>query len=562
MALGTTCGAGNAAVAETNKDPWWKHAVFYELYPRSFADSTNDGMGDLAGITAKLDYLKSIGVGAIWITPCFPSPQVDFGYDISDYKAIAPEYGTMADFDKLMAEANKRDIKICLDFVMNHTSDKHPWFIESRSSRTNPKRDWYIWRDGRANGKPPNNWEALFGGSAWQFDPKTKQYYYHFFYPQQPDLNWRNPDVKTAMFDGAKFWLDKGVAGFRLDAVNTLFESPGLENNPTIPGKKNRFGEPEMKNKFNYLLPELHGTIIDLRRTLDAYPGNRVLIGETTDVHNIRDQARWYGENNDELQLPMNFMFYFIDKLSAPEFRRQIAEADSMPGDRQPVYLFSNHDTKRAYDRYGDGVHNDQIAKMLATMLYTLRGTPILYYGEEIGMENNDPKRKEDVKDPIGKRGWPREKGRDGERTPMQWTAGVNAGFSTTKPWLPVAPNYKTHNVASEEKDPKSVLHWYRALASLRTNQAALRDGKYISVNNNDPNVLSYLRRAPNGETILVALNMSQAPQTVHYDLHEHGAKVDKVAPLLQSPAIRGRYPLNLQTLTIPPLGVFIGKLD
>lgn len=557
--LGTTGGAIRAAeqpvapvAVKQSVEPWWKHAVFYELYPRSFADAKNKGVGNIAGITAKLDYLKSIGVGAVWITPCFPSPQVDFGYDISDYTAIDPEYGTMADFDRLLAEAKKRDIKIVLDFVMNHTSDKHKWFIESRSSRSNPKRDWYVWRDGKANGQPPNNWQALFGHSAWQWDQRTKQYFYHYFYPQQPDLNWRNPAVKTAMFDAAAFWLKKGVAGFRLDAVNTLFESPALEDNPVVPGKINRFGDPETVHKNNYLRPELHGVIVDLRKMVDRFPSHPVLIGETTDVHNIEEQARWYGKNQDELQLPMNFMFYGLNKLSAPDFRRLIGEADGMPGGGQPVYLFSNHDTPRAVNRYGDGAHNDQIAKILAAMLYTLRGTPILYYGEEIGMENNDPKRVEDVKDPIGKLGWPREKGRDGERTPMQWTAGVNAGFSAVKPWLPVGPNYKTHNVETESKDPNSVLSFYRALGRLRQDEAAFRDGTYRAVNTDDANVLSYVRSAANGEQVLVALNMSAEPRTIKYDLK--GGRV-----LLSS---AGSKCTDLSALELAPFESYIVKLQ
>jgi len=251
------------------QEPWWKTAIFYELYPRSFADGTDDGMGDIPGITSKLDYLKSIGVGAIWITPFFPSPQVDFGYDISDYRAIAPEYGTMADFDKLLDEAKKRDIKIVLDFVMNHTSDKHAWFKASRSSRKDPKRDWFVWRDGK-NGGPPNNWQALFGHSAWKFDRKTKQYYYHFFYPEQPDLNWRNPEVRKAMYDAAQFWLAKGVAGFRLDAVNTLFEDTELKDNPIKSAAKNRFGDADMENKYNYLLPEIHDSLKELRTVLNT----------------------------------------------------------------------------------------------------------------------------------------------------------------------------------------------------------------------------------------------------------------------------------------------------
>lgn len=555
LAVVTSPAVRAASTVQHSTDPWWHHAVFYEIYPRSFADAKNKGMGNIAGITSKLDYLKSIGVGAIWITPCFPSPQVDFGYDISDYTAIAPEYGTMADFDKLLAEAKKRDIKICLDFVMNHTSDKHPWFVESRSSKTNPKRDWYIWRDGKVNGRPPNNWIALFGHSAWQYDPKTKQYYYHFFYPQQPDLNWRNPKVRTAMYDAAKFWLNKGVAGFRLDAVNTLFEDPKLADNPVVPGKKNRLGDPETINKNNYLLPEIHDSLKELRAVIDTYQHEPVLIGETTDARSIADLARMYGANNDEIQLPMNFMFAFIDKLSAADFRKQIAAADTNPAGGWPVYLFSNHDVERAYDRYGDGKHNDQIAKLLATMLYTLRGTPILYYGEEIGMETTDPKRLEDVKDPIGKLGWPKFKGRDGERTPMQWNTAANAGFSAARPWLPVAPNYKTHNVDTESKDPNSILNFYRGLAKLRDTSEALRDGSYSAINESDNSVLSYLRKGT-GETIVVALNMSNAPQTFKYSGRATTVLATDKAQEKTKDADLGA------GITLAPYGVWVGKLS
>jgi alpha-glucosidase len=566
VVLSAVCTAGGVQAAEqplakakqsatAKSAPWWQRAVFYQIYPRSFADADGNGMGDLAGITSKLDYLKSIGVGALWITPCFPSPQVDFGYDVSDYKAIAPEYGTMADFDKLVAEAKKRDIKVCLDLVLNHTSDKHAWFQESKSSRTNAKRDWYVWNEGK-NGQPPNNWLALFGGSAWQFDPATKQFYYHFFYPEQPDLNWRNPQVKAAMWDAAEFWLKRGAAGYRLDAVNTIYEDPALADNPIVAGKTNRFGEPEMINANNYLQPGLHETLQELRAVVDKFPQQPVLIGETTDAKNIEQLAKWYGPSNNEIQLPMNFMFAYIDKLSAPEFRKMIGDADANPANGWPVYLFSNHDVTRAYNRYGDGENNDQIAKLLATMLYTLRGTPIVYYGEELGMENNDPKRVEDVKDPIGKLGWPREKGRDGERTPMQWTAGPNAGFSKATPWLPVPESYKTHNVEVESKDPNSVLSYYRSLAALRSAEAALATtGAYQAVNGDDPHVLSYVRKAPNGETILVALNMTPEARVQKYDLGKNTGRI-LLSSLPSAPA-----EADLTNVTLEPYQVIVAKL-
>jgi alpha-glucosidase len=400
---------------------WWKHAVFYEIYPRSFADSNGDGIGDLNGISSKLEYLKTLGVDAIWITPCFPSPQVDFGYDVSNYEDIDPTYGTLSDFDQMQKEAQQDHVRIILDFVVNHTSDQNEWFIDSRSSRTSKHRDWYIWRDGKGPNQPPSNWVSLFGGSAWQFDGKTKQYYYHFFYPQQPDLNWRNPAVKDAMFDVTRWWYNRGVAGFRLDAVDTLFEDPNLHDNPVLPGK-NAYGDPKMENKYNHNLPEVHDVLKGLRQVADKY--DAVLVGETW-TDNIGQLNQYYGAGGDELQMPMDFMFTTVNRLSPPEFRKQIAAVNSAQG--WPVFVIGNHDIPRSYNRYGDGKHNDDIAKVMAGLYLTLRGTPIMYYGEEIGMQNNDPKFKKDVKDPIGKLGWPNEKGRDGERTPMQWDNTPNA---------------------------------------------------------------------------------------------------------------------------------------
>lgn len=538
--------------------PWWQHAVFYEIYPRSFADAKNTGTGNIPGITAKLDYLKDLGVDALWITPCFPSPQVDFGYDISNYCDIAPEYGTLADFDKLVAEAKKRDIKIIMDLVMNHTSDKHPWFVESASSKTNPKRDWFVWKDASPSGGVPNNWQAIFGHSAWKLDPKTNQYYYHFFYTEQPDLNWHNPEVRKAMYDTARFWLDRGVAGFRLDAIQTLFEEPKLTDNPVVAGEKNEYGDPAMKHINNHGLAEVHEVIRELRQVLDSYPDHRVLIGETS-AENHEQLSKMYGKDLDEIQLPMNFFFAGVNKLNANQFRKEIAAADSSPVKGWPVYLFSNHDQHRHFNRYGNDKNNDDIAKITATMLLTLRGTPILYYGEEIGMENTDPTRVEDVKDPIGKIGWPKEKGRDGERTPMQWNASKNAGFSDATPWLPVARNYKTRNVEVEQNDPNSVLNFYKALTKLRRTNAGLVDGDYVPLNESDSNVLSYLRKGKSG-AVVVSLNMSDKPQVVKLDLSKQGFAGAKAKTLLSS----GGAPETAETdqLSLAPYAVYIGQLQ
>jgi alpha-glucosidase len=538
-----------APAGDTEGHQWWQHAVFYEIYPRSFADSNNDGVGDLNGITSKLDYLHDLGVDAIWITPCFPSPQVDFGYDVSDYENIDPMYGTLADFDVLVREAKKRGIHVILDFVVNHTSDQHKWFLDSKSSRTSAYRDWYIWRNGKGPGEPPDNWVSIFGGSAWQFDPTTSQYYYHFFYPQQPDLNWRNPAVKDAMFDVTRWWYKRGVSGFRLDAVDTLFEDPKLTDNPIVRPGKNAFGDPIEENKYNTKLPELHNALRGLRKVADE--NNAVLIGETWTA-DVAELDQYYGEANNELQLPMDFLFTMINKLSPAEFRKQIAAVNAASG--WPTFVISNHDIERSYDRYGDGMHNDQIAKVMAALYLTLRGTPIMYYGEEIGMKTTPPTRKEDVKDPIGRRGWPREKGRDGERTPMQWDGGENAGFTKGTPWLPVPATYKTHNVAEESQDPNSVLEFYKAVLKLRHTNLALLEGNYTALNENDANVLSYLRIYKD-QGVVVALNMSDAPRTTELELKGNGFASAKTLLATGKSGCKGN------TVSLEPYGVFIGEL-
>jgi len=542
-----------STVVDAEGHQWWQHAVFYEIYPRSFADSNNDGIGDLPGISSKLDYLKWLGVDAIWITPCYPSPQVDFGYDVSDYENIDPMYGTLSDFDQLESDAQEHGIHIIMDLVVNHTSDQHKWFIDSRSSRTSKHRDWYIWHDGKGPGQPPNNWISVFGGSSWQFDPRTNQYYYHRYYPQQPDLNWRNPAVKDAMFDVSRWWYDRGVAGFRLDAVDTLFEDPELRDNPVLPGT-NVYGDPNEENKYTLNLPELHDVLKGLRKIADKY--DAVLIGETW-TRNLDQLNRYYGQNGDELQMPMDFLFTKVNKLSPSEFRNQIAAVNSASG--WPVYVIGNHDIERSYTRYGDSKHNDAIAKVIAGLYLTLRGTPILYYGEEIGIEQNDPQFKKDVKDPIGKLGWPNEKGRDGERTPMQWDDTLNAGFSRTRPWLPVSGNYRTHNVLSEQKDSNSILLFYQQLLSLRHTNEALLDGDYVALNEDDANVMSYLRRYKD-KAVLVVLNMSAEPQKAGFNLAPQGFSASAATTLLTTmPELQSS--ANLSQMTLAPFTVYIGEL-
>lgn len=536
-------------------DHWWQHAVIYEIYPRSFQDSNGDGVGDIAGITSRLDYLHDLGIDAIWITPMYPSPGIDYGYDISDYTAIDPEYGTMADFDHLVAEAKKRNIRVLMDYVINHTSDQHAWFKESRSSRDNPKRDWYIWRDGKAPGQPPNNWQSWFGHSAWTLDAKTNQYYYHYFYTEQPDLNWRNPEVHKAMDGVLEFWLRHGVSGFRIDAVSRLFEDPALHDDPYLPGY-NVYGDRNIEHKYTDNYPEVHDVLREVRQVVSKFPGDPVLITEA-DEPNVAELTKMYG-HGDECQLPMDFQIADVNKLSAPEFRRLLGEIENNTAHGQPEYFFSNHDQPRQWDRYGDGIHNDQIAKLMAALLLTTRATPQMYYGEELGMRTTDPARKEDVHDPIGKLGWPKEKGRDGERTPMQWNSSAESGFTTAaQSWLPIPPSAKIYNVETEKQDPSSIFNAYQRLLALRKSEPALRDGSYEAINKDDADVFAFLRKN-GGQTILVALNMSAKAKTI--SVSAVAASGSSAKPLYSSPSEKGET-LQLEHLTLAPFGVLVATV-
>ena len=575
LAQTTASNAANiqAAAAPTHDETWWKHAVIYEIYPRSFQDSNGDGIGDLNGITQRLDYLQQLGIDAIWIAPMYPSPQVDFGYDISDYESIDPRYGTLADFDRLVAEAKKRNIRVVLDMVLNHTSDRHKWFLASQSSRTDPKHDWYVWNDGKpgtgANAHtgphgsvvPPNNWVSLFGGSAWEWNGQVGQFYYHRFYKQQPDLNWRNPAVEHAMFGAMQFWLNRGVAGYRLDAIPELFEDPQLRDETEL-GGINAQGDKRLSSMYTKDLPEVHDTIRRMRAMVAEYPGDRVLIGETYLPHTV-DLDRWYGgAAKDELQLPMDMIFGFSDrKLDAALFRRRIQEVETEVHGSQPLLVLDNHDNVRSFDRYGDGAHNVQIAKLLATLLLTTRATALMYYGEELGMTTTTPTRREDVKDPIGITGWPNEKGRDGERTPMQWdNSNPQAGFSANPAtWLPIPASYKTVNVQTETAGPDSLLNWHKQLIRMRRDLPALHDGGMVMLDQSNPSVLSYLRTAPPGSApIVIALNMSAEPQTISLDLAAAGIRSKRVKALLTNEPSLSTV-TTLTNITLPPYSSWVG---
>jgi alpha-glucosidase len=529
--------AGPSGAAE---DPWWKHSVIYEIYLRSFQDSNGDGIGDLNGIVQRLDYLESLGVDAIWITPFYPSPQVDFGYDISDYSSIDPQFGTLADFDRLVVEAAKRGIRVLLDMVLNHSSDQHSWFLEASRSRESPWHDFYVWNDGRtdANGQPqpPNNWVSLFGGSAWEYVPAVDRFYYHKYYRQQPDLNWRNPQVERAMFDMMRSWLERGASGFRLDAITSLIEDEELRDEPVLGGTTVQ-GDPNLDHIYTDNLPETHQVIRRLRAMMDTYPAGRVLIGETY-LSRTAELDSWYGGvRHNELHLPMDTLVGLGDQLDAVTFRKNLLDAATELHDSQPLLVFDNHDRVRSWDRFGDGVHDLEIARLVATLLLTSRAAVLLYQGQEIGQRTATPQRIEDVRDPIGISGWPREKGRDGERTPMQWDASAQAGFSTNPhTWLPVTPDYPMVNVQAGLAEPHSLLHWYRHLISMRSRFTSLRSGRIVMLDMDNAAVLTYARVSADSNAMIVSLNMSATPQTISVDLAAEGLAGRRLVTLLSSP--------------------------
>jgi alpha-glucosidase len=494
---------------------WWKHGVIYQIYPRSFQDSNSDGIGDLQGIIDRLDYLndgtpQSLGITAIWLSPFYPSPMADFGYDVADYCDVDPMFGDLETFDRLIAEAHKRGIKIIIDYVPNHTSDQHPWFIESRSSRDNPKRDWYIWRDAKPDGSPPNNWGSWFGGSAWQWDEATGQYYLHLFDKAQPDLNWRNPKVYKEMMDVLKFWLERGVDGFRMDVVFLILKHPDMPDNPL---RENAVIEPDTQDIFAHLQhvydadqPEVHEIMRDFRRLLDSY-GERVGVGEIF-MDDLERWVKYYGENeHDEFHIPFNFRLLQRPTWDADAFRNEVEMLEAaIPDYAWPNYVLGSHDAKRFATRYGP-----RNARTGGLMLLTLRGTPTFYNGDELGMEEgNIPPEK--IQDPQGIN-LGADRSRDGCRTPMQWDASENAGFSTVEPWLPVSDDYQTRNVAVQSADPTSSLNFYRKLIWMRTASSALTFGSYRALESPEGTFV-YLREHGE-ETKLIALNFSDDPQTI-----------------------------------------------
>lgn len=484
-----------------SESPWWRSTVIYQIYPRSFADANGDGVGDLAGIIAHIPYLKDLGIGAVWISPFYPSPMKDFGYDITDYCGVDPLFGTMADVDALVAALHGAGLKLILDLVPNHTSDRHPWFVESRAARTSEKRDWYIWRDGR-DGGPPNNWLSEFGGSAWQYDDASGQYYHHAFLSCQPDLNWRSSAVREAMHAVMRFWLARGVDGFRVDVMWHLMKDEAFRDNPPNPDYDERRPPHEaFLTVHSADVAEVHAVVAGLRAVIDEFD-DRVLIGEV--YLPLERLVMYYGARGDGAHLPFNFAL-----LSTPWRAAALADLITryealLPQGAWPNWVLGNHDRPRLASRFSAAQ-----AGVATMLLLTLRGTPTLYYGDELGLPQVAIA-PDKVQDPWEKNLPGRGLGRDGARTPMPWTADAFAGFSAVEPWLPLNDDFATRNVAVESADPASLLSLTRRLLRLRNATAALNRGAISQVEARG-DVLSY-RRSHEGETILVALNLSAAP--------------------------------------------------
>jgi alpha-glucosidase len=580
---------------------WWQKAVFYQIYPRSFADGNGDGVGDFAGMTRRLDYLQDLGIDAIWLSPFYPSPQCDCGYDVSNYTDVAPEYGTLSDFRDFVSQAHQRNIRVIIDFVINHTSHEHPWFAESRSGRGNPKRDWYIWKDGRG-GAPPNGWFSCFGGPAWELDRLTQQYYYHYFLKQQPDLNWRNPEVRRAMFDVVRFWLDLGVDGFRIDAPGTLFEDADLRESSQARSQAELYlalhqartseerlrASEALESLYERQVerPEVHEVMQGLRALVDTY-GDGVLVGEV-------DDPSYHGNGTDELQLVFNFPLMRAESLRPAQIRANQSERLSrLPPGAWPCNTLGNHDSSRVWSHFADGRHDAELARLSLALMLTLRGTPFLYYGEEIGMTDLLLTDASGFRDYLSKWLYQQEievlgsspaealrnaamLGRDKCRTPMQWSTLANAGFSPSgaRTWLPVNPNFAHGvNVEGQLAVSGSMLEFYRALLRLRRSSYALTAGSWQVLAADQADCLAFLRKVDD-QDLLVVLNWSDRPQLLHLNLE--GARL--TAPPRPSdatadrPAVASRvlfsthrqqgHGAGLDELRIAPFEVLIAEVD
>jgi alpha-glucosidase len=528
---------------------WWKHGVVYHIYPRSFFDSNKDGIGDIKGIINKLDYLEELGIDAIWISPLYKSPQVDFGYDVSDYRDIYPVFGTLGQFKALVQEAHRRGIKIIMDLILNHTSNEHPWFIESATSVNNPKRKWYLWRDGY-QGKPPNNWKTSFGATAWEYHKETGQYYYHSFFKEQPDLNWRNKSLKKEMFSIVEYWLKMGVDGFRLDVANFIVKDKKFRDNPWPVAL---FGQ--NRKMYTRNRPRSIKTLKELRKLMDRFD-DTMCVGEifTLPPGNPQLAARYLGNGRDALHMAFDFSLIFT-RWSAKKYAHAIDRWITMiPQGGWPCNVLSNHDLHRNYDRMFFRLFKKQKAIVSAFLLLTIKGTPFIYYGEEIGMNNTRIPRKL-IRDPLGKRFWPFYRGRDQARSPMQWNSKKYAGFSRVPPWLPVNKNYKQINVKNQHYSATSILSFYKKLIQIRKTYKALHAGGWKVIISGRRGIFAYLRWFKE-EQFLIVLNFRPFPGKIKTG-YLTGAKIvlsshQKPFPVSASNRMRLR-PFEATLMQIPP---------
>ncbi|MTH99815.1 alpha-glucosidase [Roseibium sp. RKSG952] len=532
---------------------WWRGAVIYQIYPRSFQDSNGDGIGDLKGVTSRLDYIAGLGVDAIWLSPFFTSPMADFGYDVSDYEDVDPMFGTLADFDEMLREAHTRGLRVIIDLVISHTSDQHAWFRQSRSSRDNQKADWYVWAEPNPDGTPPNNWLSIFGGPAWEWDSVRCQYYLHNFLASQPDLNFHNPDVQDAVLEAARFWLDRGVDGFRLDTVNFYFHDRHLRDNPPLPAGATLTGV-ETSNPYAFQLhlhdktqPENLGFLERLRELLDAYPG-ATSVGEIGADRAVIKTTAAYTEAGKRIHMAYSFDLLSTAR-SAAYIRDTIEGMENGIGSGWPSWALSNHDVVRVATRWGEGLQQDRFAPLSLALVTSLRGTPCIYQGEELGLTEADvPFDK--LQDPYGIRFWPRFKGRDGCRTPMPWTGDdARAGFTTGDPWLPVAPEHRERPVSTQAGDPASVLARTGAFLKWRKDQPALKTGA-IRFLDSPAETLVFLRELE-GETVLCAFNLADEAATI---------RLPGMTPLsLEAPGFTGQS--AGETLHLNGLDAYFGRV-
>ncbi|HEX8392378.1 MAG TPA: alpha-amylase family glycosyl hydrolase [Longimicrobium sp.] len=499
----------DAAIESTGggEAPWWRRGVIYQIYPRSFQDTNGDGIGDLPGIVRRLDHLAWLGVDAVWISPFYPSPMADFGYDVTDHCAVDRAYGGIVDFDDIVREAHARGIRVIVDYIPNHTSHRHPWFLASRLSREAERRDWYVWRDPAPDGGPPNNWVSAFGGSAWTWDAHTRQYYLHTFLREQPDLNWRNPEVVDAMVQVLRFWLNRGADGVRVDAVQAVIKDEAMRDNPPNPAYVEGRDDPyeRLLREHSTDQPGVHEVIARMREVVDGYPGERVLIGEI--YNEVERVMAYYGQDGRGVHFPYNFQLIKLP-WNARALEAAVTRYESLlPEGAWPNWVLGNHDRMRVASRVGPAQ-----ARVAAMLLLTLRGTPTVYYGDEIGMRNAviPPDR---VRDPWELNLPGRGLGRDPVRTPMQWSAEPNAGFSEAEPWLPLAEDWERVNVAAQADEPRSMLALHRALLALRRAEPALALGDWAPVPAAG-DVFAYTR-THGQDRLLVALNLGATPASV-----------------------------------------------